>query len=456
MQMSMTMDDTIPPQETERDEFKSSWQDKECLEALAALANTHGGTLWVGVRDNGTLAGWFGDAKDTERVSNYIVSKLQVHPLSMTVKRIQEVPILVISMMRAAAPVSLNNHYYRRVINSTREVPPEELPRFILEKTGQSWDDLPSEVSLSYISEGAVTVFRREAQERLPAESQGESTPTLLHKLHLVHPSGNLKRGAVILFTSEPQAWFLHARVQAAHFDKDEVTMSDESRLTGSLWNQLQETLDWLRKQLRVTYTFPAVGEGVAAVQRQEVWEIPRIALREALLNALLHRDYTALGAVQVRLYSDRIQIHNPGSLAERLTIADLTQQHISLPRNPLLAEVAYKMNLVEGWGTGTLRMVNECAAANLPPPEFTSNPTGFTVTLRRGMYSFEALRQRGLSERQIQVIRFVQERGAITNRDYRKMFGLSDEAARQELSGITKERLLKREGSGRSVRYIL
>jgi len=359
-------------------------------------------------------------------------------------------------MASAAAPVALNGRYYRRVANSSREVPSEELPRFILEKTGQSWDDLPSDAVVADVAEFTVAIFRRMGAERLSQEMQEEPVASLLAKLNLLHPSGRLKRGAVLLFTREPDRWFRHARVQMAHVESDETTLSDEHRVTGPLTTQLEETINWLRKHMKITYEFPGNGTGVGVLQRQEVWEIPLIALREALLNAFLHRDYTALSAIHVRVYRDKVVIENPGGLSERLTIADLSRRHNSLPRNPLLADIAYKMKLVEIWGTGTLRMVQACVAARLPAPDFVSGPAGFSVTLWRDKYSPESLRTQGISDRQIEAMRVVQEKGDITNRVYREMFGLSDEAARNELNDLIERVLLHRVGAGRSVRYTL
>ena len=137
-QTILSMDEPLPTQESETEEFKRSWQEKECLEALSALANTRGGNLWVGLNDNGSVHGWHGDGKMLETISNQIVSKLQVHPLALDVRTVADRHILLIRMASAAAPVALNGRYYRRVANSSREVPSEELPRFILEKTGQS------------------------------------------------------------------------------------------------------------------------------------------------------------------------------------------------------------------------------------------------------------------------------------------------------------------------------
>ncbi|WP_309716552.1 ATP-binding protein [Armatimonas sp.] len=444
----------VPTREAETEEYKRSWQDKECLDALAALANTRGGVLWVGVQDDGSVVGWGGDGKEMERISNSIVAKLQVHPRSMTLETLDGKLVLAIQMPQAVSPVALNGRFFRRIGNSTREVPSEELPRFFLEKTGQSWDDLPSDALVANLSPEAVATFRLQAAPRLPQAAQTESDALLIEKLGLVHESGRLRRAGVLLFTEEPQRWFPMARIQAARFEDDEITLSDEKRFEGHFFQQLGGLLDWLRRHLRVTYAFPGEGEGTAALQRQESWEIPLVALREALLNALLHRDYTALSAIQVRVYADKVVIMNSGGLPERLTIADLAAPHASLPRNPRLATAAYQMG--ESWGTGTIRVIEACHRSGLQPPIFATGKAGFQMTLFRDPLTDEALRKRGLTETQLEGIKIARLEGRLTNKQYRTQNAMSDEAARRELNDLVTKGLLHREGSGRGVYYVI
>jgi ATP-dependent DNA helicase RecG len=444
-----------PTREAETEEYKTSWQEKECLDALAALANTRGGVLWVGIRDNGEIAGWTGDGKDMERISSTIVAKLQVHPRSMTIETLEGTSVLAIQMAQATSPVALNGRFFRRVGNSTREVPAEELPRFFLEKTGQSWDDLPSEATVADISASAVAGFRAQAT-RLPEAAQTDTDAMLIEKLGMMHGSGRLKRAGVLIFTETPVRWFPLARIQAGRFE-DETTISDDHRFEGHFLQQLNGTLDWLRRHLRVTYEFPGEGEGIAALQRRESWEIPLVALREVLLNALLHRDYTALSAIQVRVYEDKVVVTNPGELPERLSVADLATAHSSMPRNPRLATAAHLLGLIENWGTGTVRVLEACHQQGLQPPIFESGRSGFKVTLFRGkLTAEESLRARGLSDSQMAGVLYVQREGRVTNKGYRTLTSMSDEAARRELNDLVEKGFLRREGFGRSVSYVI
>jgi ATP-dependent DNA helicase RecG len=124
-----------------------------------------------------------------------------------------------------------------------------------------------------------------------------------------------------------------------------------------------------------VRFDVLAGGSGVEGMQRQEVWEYPSIALREALNNALVHRDYMTAGDIQIRVYDDRLEVWNPGPLLNDLNPALLRiDPHPSRRRNELLGEVFYKAGLIESWGTGTLRMIKACRQHGLPEPEFVDN----------------------------------------------------------------------------------
>ena len=153
--------------------------------------------------------------------------------------------------------------------------------------------------------------------------------------------------------------------------------------------------------------------------------EFPFKAVREAVVNALIHRDYTSTGRVQIRVYDDRMVVSNPGGLAEGLTTGDLLREpHASLPRNPILAQVFYHAKLVEQWGSGTLRMRDACRAQGLPDPEFQSTATSFSVTFRRDDLSDDSLKRRGLNPRQIQGIQHVRRHGSIKNSEYQAITG--------------------------------
>ena len=455
------IDALLVSSESESVECKETWGD-DCLKALAALANRRGGVLLVGVSDDRKrIPGWHGDGKEQERVSNQVVSTLHIHPLSLAVQDHRGTPVLVVEMPRASSPVAVRGRYYRRVGNSTREVPTEELTRFLLERTGQFWDGLACEAGLDALSEKALADFKVEAQPRLPALSPADAPERVLDNLDLRAANGRLRRAAVMLFGKphEPQRVALTAQVHMGRF-KDAITILDDKMLGGNLFEQLDAVMSQFRQYLQVRYEFhKQMGDmrGLEAMRRIETWDYPLGALREAVANALLHRDYTSSGQIMIQVFDDQVIISNPGGLPDDLTVEDLRRPHRSHPRNPLMAQTFYFASVVERWGSGTTRMAELCRAQGLPEPEFVSTRHTFTVTFSKDLYTEERLRAQGLSERQIRAVRYVREKGAISNAEYQKLVGISRRTATRDLTALSAQQVLQPQGEvGQAVRYTL
>ena len=446
--------------ESETEELKESWSDEECLKALAAFANTRGSTLRVGIRDNGSVLGWQGDGKTQEAISSKIVSRLQTHPASISIEKEEGLQILVIRMHQVASPVSLSGHFYRRAGNSSRELPAEELPRFLLERTGQTWDALPADYGMEELSAQTIDDFKVLARERIPELTPSDRPETILSKLKLTLPDQRVKRATFLLFGQDPQRLTPTAQIQVGRF-KNGDTILDDKRVEGNLFQQVSQVEQILRNYVAIRYDFPAdreSGTSAGAMQREESWEFPYKAVREAVINALIHRDYTSTGLVQIRVYDDRMVISNPGGLPPGLTVGELLHDpHTSLPRNPILAQVCYYAKLVEQWGSGTLRMRTACRTQGLPDSEFESTPNSFTVTLRKDNLSEERLRQMGMNPRQIQAVYYVRQNGSISNSEYQTLTKTTRRTAARDLDQLVSKSLLSPTAqSGRTVRYTM
>lgn len=441
------------------EERKETWQDNG-LEALAALSNTRGGTLWVGVKNNGDPVepnGWT-DARvagKTEAIVSKIVSRLGIHPNSITLETVKGKTVLAIRVSRAPAPVSLNGHYYRRVGNTTLKVQGEELTRFLLERTGARWDSLPCAVDANALDDRAFDDFKELAKKRLPVLRPSDDPKIILENLAMIDSEGRLLRAAVLLFGKnvEPQRLSPTAFVQVGHFKGDGTTIIDDRQIGGNLFVQLDGVMAALRTYLQVRYEFPTEAgerEGAAALQRKEIWEYPLTALREAVANALLHRDYTDSGRAMIRVYDERILVSSPGSLPEGLTIADLSRNpHPSKLRNPLLASAFYFAEIVERWGSGTLRMAEECLGQGLPAPEFAQVGGEFHVVFRKDPNTDERLKRLGLSDRQIRAVRLAQTNGRVSNAEYQAEVSVGRRTATRDLGDLVKKGVLCQEGEG-------
>ncbi|MDI6791668.1 MAG: ATP-binding protein, partial [bacterium] len=151
-------------------------------------------------------------------------------------------------------------------------------------------------------------------------------------------------------------------------------------------------------------------------IERQEKWEYPPDAIREAITNAVCHRDYFSNGNVQIRIFDDRIEIWNPGTLPEGLTIEDLKGKHESKPRNKLIARLFFLIKYIEEWGTGTNEMIELCLNYDLPEPKLEEIAGSFVVTFRKSKLTEESLESMELNERQRKIVEYLKKKKKITN----------------------------------------
>jgi ATP-dependent DNA helicase RecG len=183
--------------------------------------------------------------------------------------------------------------------------------------------------------------------------------------------------------------------------------------------------------------------------------EYPESALREGILNAIVHKDYSSTWAF-LRVYDDKLEIWNPGPLPEELTVQKLRGRHSSYPRNPHIAKVFFMAGYIEAWGRGTTNMIHECVASGLPEPLLEEDQGGVRVTFLKDIYTEENLRQLGLSDRQTRAVLFIKEHGQITNSQFQKAFQVSDRTALRDLEDLVQRKVVVKIGEKRSTRYLL
>jgi len=188
------------------------------------------------------------------------------------------------------------------------------------------------------------------------------------------------------------------------------------------------------------------------------VWDYPLPALREALANALIHREYHDIANfILVKVYDDRIWFSNPGGLPEGITVEELKQPHKSRLRNSLIARVFYLAGIIEQFGSGTVQMTRWMKEAGLPEPEFKEEMGGFSVYLYKDVYTEETLRKMGLNERQVRAVLYVKEKGRISSKEYQELTQVSRQMASIDLSELVKRGGFNRLGSaGRGITYEL
>ena len=208
---------------------------------------------------------------------------------------------------------------------------------------------------------------------------EGTSTKELLVHLNLLN-DGRPTNAAMLLFGKSPQRFLISSEVRCAHFHGTEVAKPIPSYQVykGTAFQLVDQAVDFVLSKIALW-----VGTRAESVQAPVAYEIPKEVVTEAIVNAVAHRDYTSNASIQVMLFSDRLEIWNPGRLPPPLTLEQLREPHSSIPNNPLLAEPLYLTQYIERMGTGTLDMIRRCGDAGLSEPEFTDK-SGFKTTIWR------------------------------------------------------------------------
>ncbi|RPI16021.1 MAG: transcriptional regulator [Ignavibacteriae bacterium] len=435
--------------ESQNEEFKSNWHD-DYLKTICAFANTDGGKVFLGVDDNGEIV----ELNDIDRLlvelPNKINSVLSILP-SITIREEGTLKYLEIKVDSYSVPISCRGKYYIRSGSTTQQLNGTALTDFLQRKTGRTWDE---NAAIAYndvlIKEETLLKFRNNAQDKIPSIAHENDLKQILEKLHLIE-NNKIKYACILLFGNDPQANFINAKIRIGKFT-DDANVVSQDEVGGNLFDQVIHTIEIIRtKYLQTNVKFES-GD----IERKDVPEYPLEALREAILNAITHRDYSVSTTIFIKFFKDKLVISNSGSLPPEVPLSKLKSAHISKPRNPLIAEIFQKAGYIETWGRGTNKIVQSCKEAGLPEPDFNEENNIFTVTFYKDNLNEENLKKLGLSERQIHAVLYIKKEGNITNKKYREINNISDETARNELKDLVEREILVIKGKGPSVKYLI
>lgn len=359
-------------------EYKQSWRD-EFIKELCAFANAQGGSLYIGVADSGGVCGLNNARELLENLPNKIYLSLKIMP-AIHLLEDGEKQYIEIQIPHSEIAVSYKGKYYFRSGSTTQELGGADLQSFLISKTGKQWDDLVCEgSSLDDIDPQAVEYFLRHSIRagRMPSEAMSDSITTVLSNLNLLTDNNTPKNAAILIFGKNPQQRFINARFRIGRFMADDTDLVRQDEIDGNIL-QMADKVIW---KLRTDYLTANISyEGM---HRVEQLEIPEMALRELVYNAIVHRDY--LGAdTQMKVYNDRIWLWNEGELPIGFDAENANIEHISKPRNKLIANVFYKVGFIESWGRGISKVCKDFASAGLHKPEFGNFWNGSLVQIQR------------------------------------------------------------------------
>jgi len=437
--------------ESETVEFKENF-DREVIETTGAFANIKGGNIFIGVSDKGKVIGVQLRKETVNSWVNQIVQSTDPRIIpEIEVDAVDGKNVVIISIKEfPIKPVSVKGRCFRRVGTSNRMMTPSEISEMHLYSMRISWDVFLAEgKTIKDIDMKKVRAYIRTANKT--GRRKIADTPfEVLKKLEFVNED-KITWAALLIFGKEPQRPLLQSAVHCGRFKKDKTVIIDDLMIETDLISQVDEVMKFIIRHLSVRYEF----EGKP--RRKEIWEYPLDALREAVINAIVHRDYAAPSNVQVEIYDDHIQIWNPGRLLLGITVEDLYKKdHKSVIRNRLIAQVFYDIGYIEKYGSGTIKILDLCRQQGIPTPKFQEGFGGFSVTFRKDVYTEEYLRVLGLNERQIKAVMYVKERERITNREYQTLTTVSNKTAYLELSDLVRKDVFMVEGAGKKISYTL
>ncbi|MDX9733217.1 MAG: ATP-binding protein [Thermoanaerobaculia bacterium] len=353
--------------ESQHTEWKESWRD-EYMRWVCGFANAEGGVLAIGRNDQGRVVGVPDAKRLLVELPNKVRDLLGI-VVAVNLRRTGGKEYLEIVTPAYPAPISYRGHYYQRSGSTLQELKGAALDRFLLRKQGRTWDGVPMPgLSPRDLSTAAIQRFRSLARQsgRVEPGILREAVPSLLEKLKL-RDDAYLKRAAALLFHEDPERFVSGAFVKIGFF-RSETDLAFHDEVRGDLFTQVATTVDLLRTK------YLEAGIRYEGIQRVERFGVPEAALREAVLNALIHRDYAIPAPVQIRVYADRLTIWNPAVLPEGWGLAELLGEHASLPYNPNVANAFFRAGQIEAWGRGIQRIFEACRAAGAPEPRLEAS----------------------------------------------------------------------------------
>ncbi|MGN6212868.1 ATP-binding protein [Parafilimonas sp.] len=418
-------------------EYKQSWHD-DYLKWICGFANANGGIMYIGINDTGKVVGVPDYKKLLDDIPNKVRNTMGI-TVEVNLNEKEGKYFIEIITMSYTVPISIRGRYYYRSGSTKQELTGASLNEFLLKKSGRTWDDIIEErATYDDIANNAVKIFLNASANagRLPETNTSLDIQDLFEKLRIAE-NGQLKRAAIILFGKDPGRFYANAFVKIGRFGSNDADIIFQEVEEGNLITLLQAVVNQLNHKF---LTRPIEFEGMHRIEKSEY---PIAAIREMLLNALVHRNY--MGApVQIRVYDDKISIWNEGMLPAGLTSDALKRSHASKPRNPVIADVAFKGGYIDAWGRGTIKILDACKSAGLPEPEMQEINGGFNVVLFKNALSEEQLLNLGLNQRQIKAVMYVKEKGRITNREYQQLNTCSRNTASNDLADLVKKNIFK------------
>ena len=439
-------------------EFKRKYKDGSLSHILASFANSSGGEVYLGVDNDKEVVGINITQKLKDKIQQACNSIEDPISVEMEAKKIYGKNVLVVKAPKGKdVPYVASGTVYVRSGAITRPATKQEIRDMIASSGYIQFEKQPVRNSCyeDIDEEKAKSLLERYTQKR------GGGIPNLTIPQILVNMGVAIKENdkviptttGLLFFGKNPQKFIPHSRVIIARFNGVvPVDFIDKAELTGSLLEIIEESERFIKRNTRKS-------SKIIDFERIDIPEYPYVAVREAIVNAVAHREYiTDKSPIQIAIFDDRIEIINPG--VPKIAVTELEGKHI--PRNELICHLLSDVGYMEGFGTGIARMKARMREHGLSDPILEVEKQFFRVTFKGPKEDIfkvvkpkrTDLRKKGLNDRQIKALAYVFDRGIISHKEYCKLFDVNNFTAFKELKELVDKGFVKQHGKGIDSHY--
>lgn len=420
---------------------------------VCGMLNQQGGIVIVGVLEKGEVVGVEDSKMLVDELHDYVATHFSPLPLvSVVCHEVNGKQVIVVDVPQGAdKPYSVQRMIFVRVGKQTLKANTSQTSTMVQSAASQfgRWECEP--LPGFEIGDCDSNELSDARAEIVDAGRLGATVPVdsldLLRRLHLSR-SGQLTNAAAVMFAKDPLDWSPNLAIRIVSFSNDKMgDIANDSLIYGPAVQCLRKAIATI--QQRTGYTGRFVR---SELERKDVPAYALYALREGLVNAITHRDYTVVGGqVRVEIYKDRLLIQNPGRLPEGWKPVDLRNKHGSVPFNPDIARIFYLRGLMEQLGIGTQKLIAECRAIKATMPRWEASMNMVTLTL---FAAPEPESKVTLNERQERFLTLIKLGKSYKSSDYAALTGVVERQARRELVELVELGLLVRSGSGPATVY--
>jgi len=437
--------------ENQNIEYKQTWRD-EYLKWICGFANAQGGKIFIGIDDKGEITGVEDYKKLMDEIPNKAVNHLGL-VVDVNLHKKGNKHYIGIDVPANTVPISYHGIYHYRSGSTKQELKGAALHKFLLQKIGVSWEQqIVPNATLDDIDEDTVKRFLQKAigNKRISEHAASSDILTLLKSLDLINDKEEFLLAALLLFGKRPKKYAPAAYFKIGRFGRSPGDLLFQDIVEGNILDMADAVIEILNRKYLIR---PISYEGLL---RKEPLEYPEKALREGILNSIIHKDYNGT-TIFLSIYDSQLVIWNPGKLPDSLTVDQLKSKHRSVPRNRLIADVFFMAGYIEAWGRGIDIMIEGCREYSIPEPIIAEEQDGISVTFLKDIYTEEYLRAQDLNERQVKAVLYVKQHHSITNTEYQKLNNLGKSVSTTELQDLIDKKLVEKIGTtGRGTKYVL